>query len=48
MVSNERVEQLLQIEELPTLNEFVRTYETPSDVILKSDVVWPPPSPLVY
>mmetsp|Transcript_124 Transcript_124/g.273 ORF Transcript_124/g.273 Transcript_124/m.273 type:complete len:244 (+) Transcript_124:21-752(+) len=48
MPSNERVSQLLEIEEVPTLADFIAVYETPSELTLMPDMVWPPDRPLVY
>jgi len=48
MPSNERIQQLLELDELPTLSEFVNTFEVAGDVDLMSDSVWPAEMPLVY
>mmetsp|Transcript_19411 Transcript_19411/g.41045 ORF Transcript_19411/g.41045 Transcript_19411/m.41045 type:complete len:258 (-) Transcript_19411:229-1002(-) len=48
MPSNERLQQILEIDEVPSLEDFVAIYETPSDATFISDRVWPPAKPLVY
>lgn len=48
MPSNERVAQLLEITEIPPLEEFMRIFELPVDIVMESDRVWPPPHPQPY
>ena len=42
MPSNERVDQLLDIPELPSLDAFLGIFDTPVDIIMESERVWPP------
>jgi len=39
---------VVQLKELPTLSEFVNTFEVAGYVDLTSDSVWPAEMPLVY
>jgi hypothetical protein len=48
MPSNERVQQMLDLDELPTLAEFITTFDTVTDVVLSADQVWPAEQPLLY
>ena len=48
MPSNERVSQLLALDELPTLQEFIDTYESSEEVTSMSEVVWPAEPTLAY
>ena len=48
MPSNERVQQLLDLEELPSLAEFIQTFDDVTDVTLGSDAVWPAEPPLIF
>ena len=48
MPSNERLNQALELPELPTLTDFIDVYETPREPPLTADVVWPPPRAAVY
>ena len=48
MPSNERVGQLLEISEIPTLADFMRIFEAPIEVEMMADRVWPPERPTVY
>eukprot|EP00312_Isochrysidales_sp_CCMP1244_P000353 CAMPEP_0196669072 /NCGR_PEP_ID=MMETSP1090-20130531/384_1 /TAXON_ID=37098 /ORGANISM="Isochrysis sp, Strain CCMP1244" /LENGTH=249 /DNA_ID=CAMNT_0042006569 /DNA_START=16 /DNA_END=765 /DNA_ORIENTATION=+ len=48
MPSNERVSQLLALDELPTLQEFIDTYESSEEVSSMSEVVWPAEPTLAY
>lgn len=42
MPSNERVDQLLSMEELPPLDEFMEVFEAPVDILMEGERVWPP------
>lgn len=48
MPSNERLGQLFELEGLPTLGDFLDIYETPVDVAMEGDQIWPPEHPQVY
>ena len=48
MPSNERVDQLLDLSELPALDAFLQIYEAPVDMTMESDRVWPPERPQPY
>ena len=48
MPSNERVSQLLALDELPTLQEFIDTYESSEEATSMSEVVWPAEPTLAY
>jgi len=48
MPSNERVDQLLDLSELPQLDGFLELYEIPVDMTMESDRVWPPERPQPY
>jgi len=46
--SNERVGQYLELEEVPTLSDFMSIFEAPVDIDMQADRVWPPERPMVY
>ena len=48
MPSNERIDQLLDIVDLPTLDAFLAIYDSPVDVIMEGERVWPPERPQPY
>ena len=48
MPSNERVAQVLDLEGVPTLDDFLRIYETPVEIHMASDSIWPPERAAVY
>jgi len=48
MPSNERCAQLLELDECPPLADFAAVFETPTEVSLTSDKVWPSDRPLIY
>ena len=48
MPSNERIAQLLELTEPTPLATFMQIYETPVDVVMESERVWPPPVPQPY
>jgi len=48
MPSNERVQQAVELSEVPSLADFIAIYEKPKEFPLISDQVWPPNKPLVY
>lgn len=48
MPSNERLDQLLDIPELPSLDHFLEVFDSPVDVVMESDRVWPPQRPEPY
>jgi hypothetical protein len=48
MPSNERVQQMLDLEELPTLSEFIATFDAVPDIALSADTVWPAEQPLLF
>jgi hypothetical protein len=48
MPSNERLAQLHELEGLPSLAEFLDIFESPVDVVVQSEDIWPPERPVVY
>jgi len=48
MVSNERVAQLLEIEEIVPLGKFMAIFEAPVDIMMDTERAWPPPHPDAY
>ena len=48
MVSNERLSQLFELEGIPTLGDFLEIFDSPVDVILNGDKIWPPERAQVY
>lgn len=42
MPSNERVDQLLDMSELPPLEEYLTIFESPVDILMEGERVWPP------
>ena len=48
MVSNERVGQLLDVDGVPSLADFLEIFESPVEVQMASDRVWPPEGHAVY
>ncbi|KAL1527566.1 hypothetical protein AB1Y20_008953 [Prymnesium parvum] len=48
MPSNERVGQAIEHDDVPTLKDFLDIFETPVEISLQSDRVWPPERPMVY
>lgn len=48
MPSNERMGQLLELAECPSLADFLAIFEPPIEVELMGDRVWPPERPSVY
>ena len=48
MVSDERVGQLLDQEGLPSLDDFLEIYDSPVDIIMEGDTIWPPERATVY
>ena len=48
MPSNERLAQLHELEGLPSLAEFLDIFESPVDVVVQSEEIWPPERPVVY
>jgi hypothetical protein len=42
MPSNERLAQLHELEGLPSLAEFLDIFESPVDVVVQSEEIWPP------
>ena len=49
MPSNERIAQLLEPEHgLPTISDFLSIFESPVDVRMESESIWPPERAIVY
>ena len=48
MPSNERVVQLVDVEEVPSLVDFLTIFDAPVDLTMESDRVWPPERAMVY
>ena len=48
MPSNERVGQLLEVSEIPSLEGFLQIFEAPIGIQMMADRVWPPERPSVY
>ena len=48
MPSNERVNQLMETPELVPLAKFLEIFETPVDIVMEADRVWPPAQPVPY
>ena len=48
MPSNERVAQVMDLEGVPTLDDFLRIYESPVEIEMESDFIWPPERAAVY
>ena len=48
MPSNERVAQLMELEGVPSLGEFVAVYEAPVDIEMEADSIWPPERAVLY
>jgi hypothetical protein len=42
------VNQLLETPELVTLSRFLEIYETPVDIVMEADRVWPPAQSVPY
>ena len=48
MPSNERVQQIIDNEDVPSLSDFLAVYDAKANVELKSARVWPPDAPMRY
>lgn len=48
MPSNERVGQLLEMDEIVPLDKFMSIFEAPVDIMIDSERAWPPPHPQPY
>jgi len=48
MPSNERIGQLIDIDEVPSLEEFFSIFCNPVDLTMEADRVWPPERAMVY
>jgi len=46
--SNERVGQVLEVEEVPSLAAFLGIFDAPIDISMQADRVWPPERAMVY
>lgn len=46
--SNERVQQIIDNEDVPSLSDFLSVYDAKANVELKSARVWPPDAPMRY
>lgn len=46
--SNERVGQVLELDEVPSLSEFMVTFDAPVSIEMQADRVWPPERAMVY
>jgi len=46
--SNERVGQVLEMDEIPTLADFMGIFDSPVDIVMEADRVWPPERAMVY
>ena len=46
--SNERVQQIIDNEDVPSLSDFLSIYDAKANVELKSARVWPPDAPMRY
>ena len=46
--SNERVQQIIDNEDVPSLSDFLAVYDAKANVELKSARVWPPDAPMRY
>ena len=48
MPSNERVQQIIDNEDVPSLSDFLSVYDAKANVELTSARVWPPDAPMRY
>ena len=48
MPSNERIGQILELTEVPSLGDFLAIFEAPIEIDMMADRVWPPERPAVY
>ena len=48
MPSNERIGQLLDLEGVPSLGDFLKIYEQPVDIKMEGESIWPPERAVVY
>ena len=40
--------QVLELEEIPTLADFMAIFDAPVDIVMEADRVWPPERAMVY